>query len=38
MPVYFFVDPAIPKNVKEITLSYTLFDATGFEKKTKAFY
>lgn len=37
MPVYFFVDPAIPKNVKEITLSYTLFDATGFEKKQKHF-
>lgn len=33
MPVYFFIDPDVPKNVKEITLSYTLFDATGFEKK-----
>lgn len=33
MPVYFFIDPAVPKNVKEITLSYTLFDASGFEKK-----
>ncbi len=35
MPVYFFIDPAVPKEVKEITLSYTLFDATGFEKKQK---
>lgn len=33
MPVYFFVDPDVPKNIKEITLSYTLFDASGFEKK-----
>jgi cytochrome c oxidase assembly protein subunit 11 len=33
MPVYFFIDPAIPKDVKEITLSYTLFDVKGFEKK-----
>lgn len=33
MPVYFFVDPSVPKDIKEITLSYTLFDASGFEKK-----
>jgi cytochrome c oxidase assembly protein subunit 11 len=33
MPVYFFVDPAVPKEIKEMTLSYTLFDASGFEKK-----
>lgn len=33
MPVYFFIDPEIPKNIKEVTLSYTLFDATGFIKK-----
>jgi len=33
MPVYFFVDPAVSKDIKEITLSYTLFDASGFEKK-----
>lgn len=33
MPVYFFVEPDVPKNIKEITLSYTLFDATGFVKK-----
>jgi cytochrome c oxidase assembly protein subunit 11 len=33
MPVYFFVEPTIPKEIKEITLSYTLFDASGFKKK-----
>lgn len=32
MPVYFFVEPDIPKNIHDITLSYTLFDAHGFEK------
>lgn len=37
MPVYFFIDPAISKDIKEITLSYTLFDATGFEKKGQHF-
>lgn len=37
MPVYFFIDPAISKDIKEITLSYTLFDATGFEKKQQQF-
>lgn len=37
MPVYFFIDPAISKNIKEITLSYTLFDASGFEKKQAHF-
>lgn len=36
MPVYFFIDPAISKNIKEMTLSYTLFDASGFEKKIRA--
>lgn len=35
MPVYFFIDPAIPKEIKEVTLSYTLFDATGYEKKLR---
>jgi cytochrome c oxidase assembly protein subunit 11 len=35
MPVYFFIDPAISRNIKEVTLSYTLFDATGFIKKQK---
>jgi cytochrome c oxidase assembly protein subunit 11 len=33
MPVYFFVDPAVSKDIKEMTLSYTLFDANGFKKK-----
>ncbi len=37
MPVYFYVDPHLPKQVKEITLSYTLFDATPFEKKQEHF-
>ncbi|HLB57798.1 MAG TPA: cytochrome c oxidase assembly protein [Gammaproteobacteria bacterium] len=35
MPVYFFIDPSVPRDIKEITLSYTLFDASGFEKKQK---
>ncbi|TAN48717.1 MAG: cytochrome c oxidase assembly protein [Methylococcaceae bacterium] len=29
MPVRFVIDPALPKNVKEMTLSYTFFDVTG---------
>lgn len=33
MPVYFFVEPGVSKDIKEMTLSYTLFDASGFEKK-----
>lgn len=33
MPVYFFIDPSVPKEIKEITLSYTLFDAGAFLKK-----
>jgi cytochrome c oxidase assembly protein subunit 11 len=33
MPVYFFIDPAISKDIKEVTLSYTLFDAGEFVKK-----
>jgi cytochrome c oxidase assembly protein subunit 11 len=37
MPVYFFIDPSIPKGIKEVTLSYTLFDASGFEKKQARF-
>jgi cytochrome c oxidase assembly protein subunit 11 len=37
MPVYFFIDPSIPKEIKEVTLSYTLFDARGFEKKQAHF-
>lgn len=37
MPVYFYIDPAIPKEYKEMTLSYTLFDVTHFLKKQKHF-
>lgn len=33
MPVYFFIDPAISKEIKEVTLSYTLFDASDYIKK-----
>jgi cytochrome c oxidase assembly protein subunit 11 len=29
MPLLFHVDKALPKNIKTITLSYTLFDITG---------
>lgn len=29
MPVRFVVDPALPKGVKDMTLSYTFFDVTG---------
>jgi cytochrome c oxidase assembly protein subunit 11 len=37
MPVYFFVDPDVSKDIKEMTLSYTLFDASGFEKNQEHF-
>lgn len=29
MPVVFYIDPAIPKDVKTITLSYTFFEVNG---------
>jgi cytochrome c oxidase assembly protein subunit 11 len=29
MPVVFFVDPGLPKEVKNITLSYTFFEIAG---------
>lgn len=32
MPVYFFIDPSVPDYIKEMTLSYTLFDAGAYEK------
>jgi len=35
MPVYFFIEPNISKDIKEVTLSYTLFDATAYIKKDK---
>jgi cytochrome c oxidase assembly protein subunit 11 len=33
MPVVFYLDPALPKDVKTITLSYTFFEITGRDKK-----
>lgn len=33
-PVVFFVDPDLPKDVKEITLSYTFFEVAGATGKT----
>ena len=32
MPVVFFIDPALPKEVKTITLSYTFFEVGGMDK------
>lgn len=37
MPVYFFIDPAVSKDIKEVTLNYTLFDARGFKKKQERY-
>jgi cytochrome c oxidase assembly protein subunit 11 len=36
MPVVFYVDSALPKDVKIITLSYTFFEIGGAEKKAEA--
>jgi cytochrome c oxidase assembly protein subunit 11 len=36
MPVVFYVDSALPKDVKTITLSYTFFEIGGTEKKAEA--
>lgn len=33
MPVVFFVDPDLPKDVKTITVSYTFFEVAGTAKK-----
>lgn len=33
MPVVFYIDPALPKDVKTITLSYTFFEVGGAVKK-----
>lgn len=33
MPVVFYIDPALPKEVRTITLSYTFFEVGGTEKK-----
>lgn len=35
MPVYFYIDPDVPKDIKAMTLSYTLFDATPYLKKNQ---
>ena len=35
MPVYFFVDPDVSKDTKEMTLTYTLFDSSGFENNKR---
>lgn len=35
MPVYFFIEPNIDKDIKEVTLSYTLFDASAYVKSKK---
>jgi cytochrome c oxidase assembly protein subunit 11 len=29
MPMVFFIDPTIPREIEQLTLSYTLFDITG---------
>jgi cytochrome c oxidase assembly protein subunit 11 len=33
MPVVFYIDPALPKDVKTITLSYTFFEVGGSGRK-----
>jgi cytochrome c oxidase assembly protein subunit 11 len=38
MPVIFFIDPAVPREIKEVTLSYTMFDASGFVNKNQQHY
>ena len=37
MPVYFYVDSDLPKDINDITLSYTLFNANGYAKKGEKF-
>jgi cytochrome c oxidase assembly protein subunit 11 len=32
MPVVFVIDPALPKDIKNITLSYTFFEVNGTQK------
>lgn len=32
MPVVFYIDPALPRDVKTITLSYTFFEIAGLDK------
>jgi len=35
MPMIFHIDGDLPKNIKVLTLSYTLFDASGFKARPK---
>ncbi len=35
MPVYFFIEPGISNDIKELTLSYTLFDASDYVKQNQ---
>jgi cytochrome c oxidase assembly protein subunit 11 len=35
MPVVFFIDPALPREVKNITLSYTFFEVAGTQATLK---
>ncbi|MDF1781964.1 MAG: cytochrome c oxidase assembly protein [Alcanivoracaceae bacterium] len=35
MPVIFYLDPALPKNITQITLSYTLYNVTERAEKSK---
>lgn len=37
MPVYFYINPDIPRDQKAMTLSYTMFDVSNFLKKQKHF-
>jgi cytochrome c oxidase assembly protein subunit 11 len=29
LPLVFFIDPDLPKHIKKLTLSYTIFDITA---------
>lgn len=37
MPVYFYLEPDLPKEIKEVTLSYSLFDARQYLKNQKPY-
>ena len=34
MPVMFYIDPAVPKDIKVMTMSYTFFEIGGMDKKS----
>lgn len=36
MPLLFHLDPELPKNINELTLSYTMFDATGIKPQASS--